>query len=112
MDWTAIGTAAATLSAVGTGAWAWWLKNRQATANTRAEVAESDAQRAVADSQMTIYKLLNERLTTLESEVRGLRLELAAERQHSRKLELQLQKLDRWIRARGLEPPAFEEGTP
>lgn len=109
MDLTAIGGAIAAIGTIAAAVWGWWLKNRRQVAETRAEVAESDASKAVADAQQTVYKLLNERLTTLEAEVRGLRQELVVERAHSRKLELQIVRLDRWIRAQGLTPPTFAE---
>lgn len=109
MDMGVLGGAIAAVGSVAAGIWAWWLRNKKAVAETRAEVAESDASKAVADAQQTVYKLLNERLTTLESEVRGLRQELVVERAHSRKLELQIVRLDRWIRSKGLEPPTFAE---
>lgn len=111
MDLATLGTAIAAVGSVAAGIWAWWLKNRRQVAETRAEVAESDANKAVADAQQTVYRLLNERLTTLEGEVRGLRQELIVERAHSRKLELQIVRLDRWIRAQGLTPPTFAEGV-
>lgn len=109
IDWQTIGGAVAALSALATGAWAWWLKNQRAQATTRAEVAEANATAAVADAQGTVYKLLLERVETLEREMRSVRDELATERQHSRRLELQLIRLERWIRSKGMEPPTFEE---
>jgi hypothetical protein len=109
IDWTALGTTLGVVGTVATGIWAWWLKNQKSQANTRADVAESDAARTVADAQTTVYKLLNERLSTLESEVRGLRSELDAERKHSRRLELHIWRLEGLMRKAGIEPPAFHE---
>lgn len=107
MDLSAIGGALAAVSAIATGAWAWWLKNQRAQAATRADVAEANAAAAVADAQGTVYKLLLERVETLESEMRTVRAELASERQHSRRLEVKLIRLEQWIRAQGLTPPEF-----
>lgn len=97
-DWGAIGTAAAAVSALATGAWAWWLKNKKS-------VAETNSQVAVADAQQTVYKLMTDRLTALEGDVKELRAELAEERKHSRALERKLAALEAWIRAQGLTPP-------
>lgn len=107
IDWQAIGGALTAVGLTATGAWAWWLKNQRAQATTRADVAEANATAAVADAQGTVYKLLLERVTTLESEMRTVRAELAGERQHSRRLEVRLSYLERWIRAQGLTPPEF-----
>jgi uncharacterized protein HemX len=103
----AIGGAIAAIGALATGAWAWWLKNQKDRATTKAEVAGADADRKVADAEGTVYRLLNERLTTLEGEVRQLRGELATERAHSRKLELHIWRLENLMRKAGIEPPPF-----
>lgn len=110
MDFGAIGGVLAAIGALATGAWAWWLKNRKDTAVTKADVARAEAAQEVADAQQTIYKLLNERLNTLETEVRGLRDELATERRHSRRLEAHIWRLENLMRKAGIEPPAFLEG--
>lgn len=109
MNWESVGAGLTAVFALATGAWAWILKNKKAGAETRAAVAESNAERAVADSQATIYKLLNERLTTLEKEVRAQRAELDAERRHSRKLQLHVYRLEGLMRRAGIEPPPLEE---
>lgn len=72
-------------------------------------MAEANAAATVADAQQTVYRLLVERVETLEREMRTVRDELAAERQHSRRVEVQLNRLERWIRAQGLTPPTFED---
>lgn len=91
------------------GAWAWWLKHQRETALTRADVAESNADRTVADAQQTVYKLLSDRLTTLEAEVRSQRTELDRERAHNRLLTLHIWKLEGLMRKAGLEPPPFDD---
>ena len=110
IDWTVVGSGLAAIGTLAGGIWAWWLKNQRAQANTRAEVAEAGAERAVADAQQTVYKLLSDRLTALEGEVRTLRDELSAERKHSRRLELHIWRLEGLMRKAGIEPPAFIEG--
>lgn len=109
IDWTAVGTAIAGVGAIGSAVYAGWLKVQKNRANTRADVAEADSSRTVADAQQTVYRLLNERLTTLENEVRGLRNELDTERKHSRRLELHIWRLEGLMRKAGIEPPAFHE---
>lgn len=111
MDWNVIGGVLAAVGAIATGAWGWWLKNRKDTAATQAHVANARAAEEVADAQQTIYRLLNERLNTLEVEVRGLRDELATERRHSRKLEVHIWRLEGLMRGAGLEPPVFDGGV-
>lgn len=107
-DWGAVGATLAAIGAVATGAVAWWQGRQKAKAQTRADIAESDAERNVADAQSTVYKLLSERLSTLEREVKELRAELGEERRHSRRLELHIWKLEQLMRAAGLEPPEFD----
>lgn len=108
VDWQAIGGALAAVGAVATGAWAWWANKKKADAQNRAAVAESNADATVADAQATIYKLLTERVVTLETEMRAVREELSTERRHSRKLELHILKLENLMRTAGMEPPVFE----
>jgi predicted RNase H-like nuclease (RuvC/YqgF family) len=100
LDWQSIGAAASAVVAIATGAWAWWLKNKRQVAETKAEVA-------VADGQQTVYKLMDDRLKTMEADIKDLRAELAEERRHSRDLERKLSMLDAWIRAQGLTPPSL-----
>lgn len=109
IDWSVVGGTIAAVGTVAGGAWAWWQRHQKTQAQTRADIAESGAERAVADAQQTVYKLLNERLTTLESEVRGLRDELSVERKHSRRLEIHIWRLEGLMRKSGIEPPAFDE---
>ena len=112
IDWQQVGGYLSAVGLCATGAWAWFLKHQRAAAETRAEVAESDAGRTVADAQSTVYKLLQDRLTTVENDVRTLRQELAAERAHSRRLELHIWKLEGLMRKAGMEPPPFVDADP
>jgi hypothetical protein len=107
MDLATIGGSLASVGLLAGGAWAWVLKTRKAQAETRADVAESDSARTVADAQQTVYKLLIERVTTLEADMRQVRAELTTERAHSRKLELHIWRLEGLMRKANLEPPAF-----
>lgn len=110
MDWGAVGSALAAIGAVAGGAYAWWLQRGKAAAAARADVAESDATVTILDSQRTVYTLLTERLTTLETDMRTVRAELATERQHSRRLELHIWRLEGLMRNAGIEPPQFSQG--
>ena len=116
IDWSALGgTVAGVFSAVGLaagGVYAWWQKNQRTAATTRADVAEANTERVVADSQSTVYKLLTDRLTTLEIEMRGVRQELSAERSHNRQLVLHIWKLEGLMRQAGLTPPQFDANPP
>lgn len=114
IDWNQLGGAIAAATVTGGtlagGAWAWWQRHQKVQAQTRADIAESNADRAVADSQQTVYKMLTDRVGTLEAEVRGMRAELAAERAHNRQLVLHIWKLEGLMRKAGIEPPPFEDG--
>lgn len=110
LDWAAVGTAVGTVGAVAAGIWAAWQARLKAAAQTRAEVAESNASTAVADAQKTVYSTLTERLTTLENDVRTLRQELAEERSHSRRLVEHIWMLEGLMRAANMTPPPFNPG--
>lgn len=107
LDWDAFGKTLAAVGAVATGIWAWWANKKKTDAQNRAAVAESTADATVADAQTTIYKLLTERVVTLEAEMRTVREDLSTERKHSRKLELHILKLENLMRTAGMEPPVF-----
>lgn len=108
MDWNAFGAALAALI-LGAGSVVLWWQRREATAaKLSAEVAKEGAVRTVADAEHTLYKLLAERQTQLESEIKAMRQELAAERAHSRQLEVHLFRLENIMRKAGLEPPERE----
>ena len=112
-DLNAVGTAiASTLVAIGTlagGAYAWWLKHQRAEAQTRADVAESNADRTVADAQQTVYKLLTNRLTTLEQEMASVRAELASERNENRRLMRRIWELEGLMHKAGIDIPPFAD---
>jgi hypothetical protein len=99
-------TGAATVAAA---AWAYWQKYQREHAQTRATVAENNAETTVADAQRIVYQTLVDRVTTLETEQRTMRAELAAERSHNRQLVLHIWKLEGLMRAAGLNPPPFED---
>lgn len=97
------------------GAYAWWLRQQKAKAVNRAEVAEAEAVRKVADAEGAVYVLLEKRLHTLEQEMATVRAELQAERTHSHRLErqcnrmeLHILRLEHLMKQAGLEPPVFE----
>ena len=114
MDWTAIGTA---LAAIIVGAGGWWMNRGKKAAAIKADIAASEASAetaaahgAVADAQQAVYRLLLERVTTLEKDMRLVREELAQERQHSRRLVLHIWKLEQLMREANLTVPAFIDG--
>lgn len=82
-------------------AWQTWQKNKVSTANGEAQVA-------VADAQAAVYTMMTSRLESLEVEMRSVRAELATEREHGRKMEIHIFKLESMMRKAGLEPPLFE----
>lgn len=87
--------------------WGGIQRYKTGKANTRADVAEANASRDVADAQSTVYTTLTSRLESLENEIKGIRAELSVERQHSRKLELHIFKLENLMRQANLTPPVF-----
>ena len=109
IDWSALGAAAtAVILTAGTaagGAWAWWLKHKRNQADTRADVSESNAQGAVADAQQAVYRLMQDRLTTLEADMRAVREELSVERKRNRELELQVFMLESVLLKAGIKLP-------
>ncbi|WP_408953037.1 hypothetical protein [Lysobacter sp. Hz 25] len=111
IDWAAVGASVAAVGAVAGGIWAAWQNKLKTAAQTRAEVAESNASTAVADAQQTVYNLLKERVTTLENDMRTVRQELAEERSHSRKLVEHIWTLEGLMREAGMTPPPFNPGS-
>lgn len=107
-DWNQVGVALGTLTTVALGAWAAIERYQKVRANTRADIAESHSDRTIAEANTTVYAMLTQRLTTLESEISTLRQEHAAERVRGRKLEIHIWKLENLMRQKGLEPPVFD----
>lgn len=92
------------LATIGAGAgWA-----REKFIKTKVESANADAAVAAAEGAQTVYKMMEERLSTLEKEMQGVRMELSEERQRSRKLELHIFRLESLMRKAGIDPPVFE----
>jgi len=92
------------LAAIGAGAgWA-----REKWNKTRVEAAAGEAAIAASEGEKTIYKMMEDRLSTLEKEMQGVRAELSEERQRSRKLELHIFRLESLMRKAGIDPPVFE----
>lgn len=109
-----IGAIVVGLGTIVGGGYAWWLKQTKAKAVTRADVAEADASRKVADAEGTVYALMERRLAALEAEMGTVRAELQAERNHSHQLqrqanrmELHIMRLEHQMKQAGLEFPAF-----
>lgn len=110
LDWTQIGAAVGAVGLVASGAYNWWQKQQRARADVRADVAESNTLAVAADAQGTVYKLMLDRVATLEADMRNVRAELSAERAHSRRQDNYIWQLIRLLRERGIEPPPFEDG--
>lgn len=111
IDWTIVGGA---VVAVGIGVntvWSWWLNNKAAVAKTKASVADAHTETTVADAQQIVYRMMSDRLTTIEAEIRVVRTELAGERQHNRELVLHIWKLESLMRKANLTPPEFTYGV-
>lgn len=117
VNWDSVGTALGAISIAAGGIYAAWLQHGKKAAASRADIAESEAQASeasalgsVADAQQAVYRLLMERVTTLEKDMRLVRQELAEERQHSRRLVLHIWKLEQLMREANLTVPAFIDG--
>lgn len=108
MDLSAAGAGLVSLLVGVGGGIAWWERRAARSAKADAEASQANATRAVADAEHTLYKLLAERQTQLEQEVREMRAELATERQHSRQLEVHIFRLENLMRQAGLQPPERE----
>lgn len=103
IDWNAIGTAVATVTiTAGTilgGAWAWWLKNKRNQADTRADVAESNAIGTVADSQQIVYKQLSDRIAMQEARINSLDARLDTALDRAREAESRVHALEMYVLA-------------
>lgn len=108
MDLSPLGASLVSLVVGAGGALVWWQRRTAREASLQAEVAKEGAVRTVADAEHTLYKLLAERQTQLEAEVREMRAELNTERAHSRQLEVHIFRLENLMRKAGLEPPERE----
>ncbi len=100
IDWAATGGVIGAIGGVVGGLWGWLQRQRHTSAAVDADVAQSHAEES-------IYRMMTERLTALETDVGRLRDELAQERSHSRALERHIFKLESLMRKAGLEPPEF-----
>ncbi len=110
VDWGQVGAAITAIGIGAGGVYAWWLKTTKTRAETNADVASSRAEESVADANSQVYRMLLERVTTLENDMRLVREELAQERQHSRRLVLHIWKLEGLMRAAGVTVPMFVDG--
>src|SRR5690606_35014457 len=68
VDWTAVGPALVSVIIGVGGGIAWWQQRAARAARSEAEAAKAGADRAVADAEHTLYKLLAERQAQLEQE--------------------------------------------
>lgn len=109
IDWQSVGTVLGGLGTAAVAAWGFWQKQQRTQAQTRAEVAEANSTRAVADAEGAVYKLLTNRLQTLERDMEHLREDLAHERKRTRRMELHIGRLEGLMRKAGIEPPTFDE---
>lgn len=102
IDLAAVGGILGAIGGVVGGLWGWMQRNRRNAAEVNSDVAQSKAEES-------IYRMMTERLTALETDVGRLRDELAQERSHSRALERHIFKLESLMRRAGLEPPVFTD---
>lgn len=109
LSWQEIGAAIGSIGLVAGGIWTAMLKAKKDRAETRADVAEENSRRVIADSHSDVFKLLTIRMTALEEEVKVLRSELSEERSYSRKLHVHIYKLEDLMRKHNIEPPLFDD---
>lgn len=102
IDSQMIATGLSSIAAVSALVWGWVQKQRTVVSETKARVAEDDRDREMANSAQTLYSMMNERLKTVENEMRDLKM-------YSRKLELHISKLEFMMRQAGLTPPQLDE---
>lgn len=108
IDWTALGAAlVSVLVGAGMGI-AWWQGRALKAAKVDAEVAASGANRSIADAEHTLYRLLADRLTSVEADLKTVRAEQAVERTNARQLEIHIYRLENLMRSAGIEPPDRE----
>lgn len=100
-DPNAVGVGISAIFGIAGVIWGWVQKQRTVVSETKARVAEDDRDREMANSAGTLYSLLNERLKTVEAELRELKA-------HSRKQEVHITKLEQLMREHGITPPMFE----
>lgn len=108
IDWVAVGAALVSVVIGVGGGIAWWQSRIARQAKIAAEVAASGASRTIADAEHTLFKLLADRLTTVENDLKTVRAEQAVERTHARQLEVHIYRLENLMRKAGLEPPERE----
>lgn len=100
IDWQATGGVLGAVGGVAAGLWAWFERAKRSSAAASADIAQSHAEES-------IYRMMTERLTALETDVGRLRDELAQERSHSRALERHIFKLEMLMRQASMDPPPF-----
>jgi|SRR5688572_20486041 len=104
VDWQATGGVIGAIGTLAAGIWAWVERSRRSSAAASADIAQSHAEES-------IYRMMTERLTALETDVGRLRDELAQERSHSRALERHIFRLEMLMRQAGMEPPPFQDAA-
>lgn len=73
------------------------MQHKKRVAEAQAGVAQSVAEKSVADAQSTAYNTITDRLKQLESDMVSVRAELVTERRYNRKLDLHNRKLEIYI---------------
>lgn len=103
-DWTKVAYGLFTgISMFGT----WVVTRKKNSAETNSDIAAANASTSASEAASTLYDRLREEIDALRNDVNRLRSDLDIERRHSRRLELHVWKLERIMRAGGLEPPEF-----
>jgi hypothetical protein len=92
------------------------LTARATTANTGAEVARAESDRAVSMAGESVFNLVSSRLQSVESELTAVRAELSGVRDQLRDrdnrihfLELHIVDLEHCLRQHGIEPPPLRD---
>lgn len=112
IDWTATGGAFAAIGAIAGGAWGWLERHKRVQAETKTEVAQSQAEESVADAQSVVYRRLTERIEALENGYKRMGDQLAEEiklrmatQEEAHRLRLRVMTLESTLRQLGAVIP-------
>ena len=116
-DWEKI---SAGVSAAAAGALLFWnriLAARKKVADTNADIAAADGDRAMAQAGETVFTLVTQRLQSVEAELSAVRGELNTMREQLLErdnrihfLEMHVVDLEHCLRQHGIEPPPPRKG--
>lgn len=89
------------------GVGTWFAARRKSNAAESAEIARHGVVETGATAESAVYKLLLDRVTQCEQDIRQARDELDIERKLRRSLENHIGRLEHMMRSAGLNPPAL-----